>query len=55
MEVPVFNTVEEAVEKEGANTSIIFVPAAFAADAIVEAADAGVRIDRLHYRRDSHS
>ncbi|MFZ1082597.1 MAG: succinate--CoA ligase subunit alpha [Candidatus Kryptoniota bacterium] len=44
LEVPVFNTVAEAVEKEGANTSIIFVPAAFAADAIVEAADAGVRL-----------
>ncbi|MGO9480220.1 MAG: succinate--CoA ligase subunit alpha [Candidatus Kryptoniota bacterium] len=40
--VPVFNTVEEAVAKEGANTSVIFVPAAFAPDAIVEAADAGV-------------
>jgi len=42
--VPVFNTVVEAVEKEGANTSIIFVPAAFAPDAIVEAAEAGVRL-----------
>ncbi len=42
--VPVFNTVAEAVEKEGANTSVIFVPAAFAPDAIVEAADAGVRL-----------
>jgi len=44
LEVPVFNTVAEAVEKEGANTSVIFVPAAFAPDAIVEAADAGVRL-----------
>ncbi|MCR9133895.1 MAG: succinate--CoA ligase subunit alpha [bacterium] len=40
---PVFNTVAEAVEKEGANTSIIFVPPAFAADAITEAAFAGVK------------
>ncbi|MCA9135062.1 MAG: succinate--CoA ligase subunit alpha, partial [Planctomycetales bacterium] len=38
---PVFNTVADAVEKEGANTSIIFVPPAFAADAIMEAAEAG--------------
>ena len=42
--VPVFNTVAEAVEKEGANTSIIFVPAPFAPDAIVEAADAGIKL-----------
>jgi succinyl-CoA synthetase alpha subunit len=41
-EVPVFNTVERAVAETGANTSIIFVPAAFAADAILEAADAGI-------------
>lgn len=41
---PVFNTVAEAVEQEGANTSIIFVPPAFAADAILEAADAGVKV-----------
>jgi len=40
--VPVFNTVETAVEKTGANASLIFVPAAFAADAILEAADAGI-------------
>jgi succinyl-CoA synthetase alpha subunit len=39
---PVFNTVEEAVKNEGANVSIIFVPQAFGADAIMEAADAGV-------------
>lgn len=44
LDVPVFNTVADAVEKEGANTSIIFVPAAFAPDAIIEAADAGVRL-----------
>lgn len=42
--VPVFNTVYEAVEKTQANTSIIFVPARFAADAIMEAADAGVKL-----------
>ncbi|HHF58190.1 MAG TPA: succinate--CoA ligase subunit alpha [candidate division WOR-3 bacterium] len=42
--IPVFNTVREAVEKEGANTSCIFVPAPFAADAIMEAADAGVKL-----------
>jgi succinyl-CoA synthetase alpha subunit len=40
--IPVFNTVKEAVEKEGANTSCIFVPAAFAPDAIYEATDAGI-------------
>ncbi|MGY8940668.1 MAG: succinate--CoA ligase subunit alpha [Flavobacteriales bacterium] len=41
---PVFNTVSEAVESTGADTSIIFVPPAFAADAIMEAADAGIRV-----------
>lgn len=41
---PVFNTVFDAVEKEGANTSIIFVPPPFAADAILEAADAGIGV-----------
>jgi len=40
--VPVFDTVKEAVDATGANTSIIYVPARFAADAIIEAADAGV-------------
>lgn len=40
--VPVFNTVREAVEATGANTSLIFVPAPFAPDAILEAADSGV-------------
>jgi succinyl-CoA synthetase alpha subunit len=40
---PVFNTVKEAVDKTGADTSIIFVPPAFAADAIKEAADAGIK------------
>jgi succinyl-CoA synthetase alpha subunit len=42
--VPVFNTVREAVEKAEANTSVIFVPAPFAADAIMEAADAGLKV-----------
>src|SRR5690606_1696068 len=41
---PVFNTVAEAVEKAGADVSIIFVPAAFAADAIMEAAEAGIKV-----------
>lgn len=41
---PVFNTVEDAVKAVGANTSIIFVPPAFAADAIMEAADAGIKV-----------
>lgn len=41
---PVFNTVKEAVEKAGADTSIIFVPPAFAADAIMEAAEAGIKV-----------
>ncbi|MBK5214123.1 MAG: succinate--CoA ligase subunit alpha [Flavobacteriaceae bacterium] len=41
---PVFNTVSEAVEKTAADTSIIFVPPAFAADAIMEAADAGIKV-----------
>ena len=41
---PVFNTVEEAVEKVGADTTIIFVPPAFAADAIMEAATAGIKV-----------
>lgn len=41
---PVFNTVEEAVKEAGADVSIIFVPPAFAADAIMESADAGIRV-----------
>ena len=43
LDKPVFNTVSEAVKNVDANTSIIFVPAGFAADAIMEAADAGVQ------------
>lgn len=42
--IPVFNTVAESVEKAGANTAMIFVPPRFAADSILEAADAGVRL-----------
>ncbi|MEN8228622.1 MAG: succinate--CoA ligase subunit alpha [Bacteroidota bacterium] len=41
---PVFNTVREAVEETGADTSVIFVPPAFAADAIMEAGDAGIKL-----------
>ena len=44
LEKPVFNTVKEAVDQVGANTTIIFVPPAFAADAIMEAADAGIKV-----------
>jgi succinyl-CoA synthetase alpha subunit len=40
--IPVYNTVADAVEQQGANTSLIFVPARFAADAIYEAVDAGI-------------
>ena len=42
--LPVVNTVADAVEKLGADTSVIFVPPAFAADAIMEAADAGIKV-----------
>lgn len=42
--VPVFNTVKEAVEKTGADTSIVFVPAKFAVDALYEACDAGIKL-----------
>ena len=41
---PVFNTVQDAVEKTNANVSIIFVPPAFAADAVMEAAEAGIKV-----------
>lgn len=44
LEKPVFNTVKEAIDATGADTSIIFVPPAFAADAIMEAADAGIKV-----------
>ncbi|RPI72923.1 MAG: succinate--CoA ligase subunit alpha [Ignavibacteriales bacterium] len=42
--VPVYNTVEEAVKEQKANTSVIFVPPAFAGDAILEAANAGIKV-----------
>ena len=41
---PVFNTVAEAVAETGADVSIVFVPPAFAADALMEAADAGIKV-----------
>ena len=44
LEKPVFNTVQDAVDKTSANVSIIFVPPAFAADAIMEAANAGIKV-----------
>lgn len=44
LEKPVFNTVSDAVKETGADVSIIFVPPAFAADAIMEAADAGIKV-----------
>ncbi|GBD88572.1 succinyl-CoA ligase [ADP-forming] subunit alpha [bacterium BMS3Abin03] len=42
--IPVYNTVEEAVKEQKANTSVIFVPPAFAADAILESASAGIKV-----------
>ncbi|MGV7106056.1 succinate--CoA ligase subunit alpha [Flavobacterium sp. U410] len=44
LDKPVFNTVKDAVDQAGADTSIIFVPPAFAADAIMEAAEAGIKV-----------
>ena len=44
LDLPVFNTVKEAVREAGAEASIIFVPAAFCGDSIMEAADAGIRL-----------
>ena len=44
LDKPVFNTVKDAVDKAGANVSIIFVPPAFAGDAIMEAAEAGIKV-----------
>ena len=50
-DVPVFNTVRQAVEQTQANCALIFVPPPFAADAIVESVDAGIPNHRLHHRR----
>ena len=47
--IPVYDGVAQAVAQEGANASMIFVPAPFAADAVMEAADAGDRAGRLHH------
>lgn len=44
LDLPVFNTVHDAVAETGANASMIYVPAAFAADAVLEAADAGIEV-----------
>ncbi len=44
LDLPVFNTVRDAVAETGADVSVIFVPPAFAADAILEAADAGIKL-----------
>jgi len=44
LDLPVFNTVQEAVEKVNADTSLIFVPPAFSADAVMEAAEAGIKV-----------
>lgn len=44
LNLPVFNTVKDAVRETGANASVIYVPAAFAADSILEAADAGIEV-----------
>ena len=48
--VPVFNTVKAAVDATGANASVIYVPAPFAADAIIEAVDADIRFSYLYHR-----
>ncbi len=53
LDKPVFNTVADCVKNTGADVSIIFVPPAFAADAIMESAEAGVRTCSVYYRRNS--
>ncbi|SUG28546.1 succinyl-CoA synthetase subunit alpha [Salmonella enterica subsp. arizonae] len=49
--LPVFNTVREAVDATGATASVIYVPAPFCKDSILEAIDAGIKTDYHHYRR----
>ena len=49
LDKPVFNTVKDAVDKAGANVSIIFVPPAFAADAIMESAEAGIEVELVNF------
>ena len=44
LDKPVFNTVKDSVDQAGANVSVIFVPPAFASDAIMEAAEAGIKV-----------
>ena len=55
LERPVFNTVDDAVKREGADTTVIFVPPRFAGDAIMEAAEAGDKGDCMYHRRNSSS
>ena len=53
--IPVFDTVRDAVERTGATASVIYVPPPFAADAIMEAVDAELDLDRLYHGRHSGS
>lgn len=52
--LPIFGTVAEAKEATGADVSVIYVPPAGAAQAIIEASDAGMPVDYMHYGRDPH-
>ena len=51
LDLPVFNTVVDAVKQTGADASMILVPPPFAADAIMEAVDAGIKVIYMYYRR----